>query len=124
MALTALAFVALAVRRQVPLRLTLGLACFASTLVSPYLYDYDMVLAGVGLALILPDLLLRASLPERLLLLVLAWVAGGWGMAQAISNAGLPWEDRAAQARATLAYGAAAWLILLALLARILRRPV
>lgn len=122
-ALAAMALIVLAVRRGLPARQTLALACFASALVSPYLYDYDMALAGVGAALILSDVLARTSWPERLLLLALAWVAGGWGMIHAISNAGLPWAERAAIARETLAYAAVAYLILLGLLWRILKRP-
>jgi len=122
-ALAALALVALAVRRRLPARQTLAAACFASTLVSPYLYDYDMTLAGIGLALVLADLRARASVVELVLLLVLAWVAGGWGMLHAIASSGLPWEERAANARATLAFGALAWLVLLALIARLLCRP-
>lgn len=123
-ALAAMALIVVAVRRSVPTHQTLALACFTSALVSPYLYDYDMALAGVGVALILGDVTARSSLPERLLLLALAWVAGGWGSYHAIASAELAWEDRAANARATLAYGAAAYLIALAILWRILRRPV
>lgn len=120
--LAAMGLIVLAVRRGLPAHQTLALACFASALVSPYLYDYDMALAGVGAALILSDVLARTSWPERLLLLALAWVAGGWGMIHAISNAGLPWAERAAIARETLAYAGVAYLILMALLWRILRR--
>ena len=120
--LAAMALIVLAVRRGLPSHQTLALACFASAMVSPYLYDYDMALAGVGAALILSDVLARTTVPERLLLLALAWVAGGWGMIHAISNAGLPWAERAAIARETLAYAGVAYLILMALLWRILRR--
>lgn len=121
-ALGALALVALAVRRHLPAHHTLAAACFASTLVSPYLYDYDMTIAGIGLALVLADLRARASRFELALLLALAWLAGGWGMLHAIASAGLPWEERAANARATTAFGALAWLVLLAMIARLLRR--
>mgnify|MGYP001411200703 CR=1 FL=1 len=124
MALAAMAVVLLAVRRGLPAHQTLALACFASAMVSPYLYDYDMALAGVGAALILGDIMARTSPAERLALLALAWVAGGWGILHALSNAGLPWAERAAIARETLAYAGVAYLILMALLWRILRRPV
>lgn len=115
--------IVVAVRRGLPVHRTLALACFASLLVSPYLYDYDMTILGVGLALILGDLEARTSWLERLLMLALIWVAGGWGMIHALASAGLPWEERAANARATLSYGAFAYLLVLALLARVLQRP-
>lgn len=120
--LAACAAVNWAVARGAPLRVSLALACFASALVSPYLYDYDMTITGAGLALIAADVRARASTVEQILLLALVWVAGGWGMIHALASAGLPWEERAAQARATLSFGAFAYLLLLALGGRILRR--
>lgn len=123
MALMACGAVAVAVLRGMVLRHSLALACFASALVSPYLYDYDMVITGAGIALIAGDLVARTTWPERLLLLALIWVAGGWGMIHAIASAGLDWEDRAANARATLSFGAFAYLALLVLGWRILHRP-
>ena len=74
-ALGACAVVAVAARRGVPLRQTLALACFASALVSPYLYDYDLVVIGVGLALIMGDLRARGTMVEIVLLYALLWVA-------------------------------------------------
>ncbi len=121
--LLACGLVARAVRAGLAPRQTLAMACFAAALVSPYLYDYDLVAAGVGLALIAPDLQARSTLPERLVLLALAWVAGGWGLIHALATAGLAWEDRAAAMRETPSYGAVACLLALALIARLLRRP-
>ncbi|GAB4259401.1 MAG: hypothetical protein Kow0013_02030 [Pararhodobacter sp.] len=120
-----LACVAIAVataRGQEP-RHALALACFGTALVSPYLYDYDLAIAGVGIALVLPDLARRTSGIERLLLLALFWLAGAWGAIHALPLAGLPWEERAANARATQSFGACAYLLTLALGWRILRRP-
>lgn len=122
-ALAACAAVAGAVLRRLPQRQALAVACFASALISPYLYDYDMTIVGVGFALIATDLLARSRLLERLLLLALAWVAGGWGMMHALATAGMDWADSAAVARATISFGAVAYLLLLALTARILARP-
>ena len=113
----------LAVRRGLPPNQTLALAGFTAALVSPYLYDYDMVVIGVALALIAADLRARTGILDRAVLLGLLWVAGGWGMVHALLNAGLAWQERAAIARDTLSYGAFAYLIALALIARILRRP-
>lgn len=121
--LGAMALILLAVRRGLPPNQTLALAGFTAALISPYLYDYDMVVIGVALALIAADLRARTGILDRAVLLGLLWVAGGWGMVHALLNAGLAWQERAAIARDTLSYGAFAYLIALALIARILRRP-
>jgi len=115
--------IAIAVRRGLPARQTLAMACFTSALVSPYLYDYDMVVTGIGLALIAGDIFVRSAIYERFLLLALVWVVGGWGMIHALASAGLAWEQRAANARETLSYGAFAYILVLLLVWRILRRP-
>ena len=115
--------IAVAVHRGVPVAHTLAMACFTSALISPYLYDYDMVVTGIGLALVAGDVVARTAVYERFLLLALVWVAGGWGMIHALASASLEWEDRAANARATLSYGAFAYVLVLVLLWRILRRP-
>ena len=120
--LLASAAIILAVRRGVPIHQTLAMACFTSALVSPYLYDYDMVVTGTGLALLASDIRVRTTTLDRVALLGLIWVAGGWGMIHALASAGLSWEDRAANARNTLSYGAFAYVLTLALLFRILRR--
>lgn len=120
-ALTALAATTLATLRSTPAR-ALATALFTAPLISPYVYDYDMVLTAIALALVSSDIAARTGWAERLALLAALWVAGGWAMVQAISNAGLPWEERAAIAQDTVAYGAAAYLIALAMIARILLR--
>lgn len=122
-ALAACGAVGWAVLKGLALRHTLAIACFASALVSPYLYDYDMTIVGVGFALIARELIARTSPVERVLLLLLAWVAGGWGMVHALATNGMDWADRAAVFRASVSFGAAAYLLLLALSARILARP-
>ena len=43
----------------------LGLTAIASLLVSPYAYDYDLPIMGVGLALLLPDIVRFGSASER-----------------------------------------------------------
>lgn len=121
--LVACALIAVAVRREVPVAYTLAMACFTSALVSPYLYDYDMVVTGIGLALVAGDVAQRSTTFERIVLLALIWVAGGWGMIHALASAGLDWEVRASNGRATLSYGAYAYCLVLLLLWRILRRP-
>lgn len=122
-ALGACALVVIAVRRGMPRHRTLALACFASVTISPYLYDYDMVVLGAGLALIIDDLFRRVSTHERLILCALAWLAGGWGLIHALALADLEWAARAEIVRETLSFGAYAYLLLLALVWRILQRP-
>lgn len=122
-AVLACAAVAWAARRA-PLNQALAVACFASVLVSPYAYDYDLTVPGIGLALIARDLLARSGAVERAALLALAWVAGGWGLVQAAGLAGQDWEARIAAIRALPALAAPAYLLALALVWRILRRPL
>jgi len=121
--LLACVLIILAVRRGLPQHQTLAMACFTAALVSPYLYDYDMVVIGIALALIAADLRARTGALDRVLLLGLFWVAGGLGMIHALLHAAEPWEVRAAIARETPSYGAFAYLIALVLITRILRRP-
>lgn len=118
------AAVAVAVLRRWPRHWSLAVACFASALMSPYFYDYDMAIVGVGLALIAGDLMTRSSLGEKRLLLGLAWTAGGWGLACEMVVNALDWEARTSVTQATVSVGALAYLLLLALIARILARPV
>lgn len=122
LALTACGAVALTLRKGLPLRWTLATACFASTLISPYFYDYDMVLAVVGGALVAGDVLVRTQLSERILLLALSWVAGGWGLIHALGTMGQSLDERAQGLQALVSFGAVAYLILLGLLIWILRR--
>ncbi|MFZ5667609.1 MAG: glycosyltransferase family 87 protein [Pseudomonadota bacterium] len=65
--------------RALPPRWLAASACAATVFVSPYAYDYDLCLLGVALALILPDLLARTRPWEQAALLVLCWVATGFG---------------------------------------------
>jgi hypothetical protein len=115
--------VGLAVRQGKPRHQTLALACFASVLVSPYVYDYDLTVAGIGLALIMSDLSMRASLLERGLVLGLFCVAGAWGMIHALGLAGMDWDSRATISRAMVSFGAVVYSVSLILIWRILRRP-
>lgn len=121
-AVLVLAIIAWLTMRQLPSHQVLGLSCLLSVLVSPYIYDYDLTIAGIGLALLAKDILIRASIVEKALMLLLLWVAGGWGMFHAIGLAGMPWEARAEVARSTVAYGAFAFLVVLVMISRVLSR--
>jgi hypothetical protein len=81
-ALLALGGVAVAWRRGVTGNRLLALACLATLFVSPYNYDYDLVCLAAAVALILPELLARASTGEIVLFYLLSWVGTGAGLAQ------------------------------------------
>lgn len=63
-----------------PTELRLPLALLAPFFLSPYVYDYDLPLAGLALAMILPQLLTRARGGQLLWLGLWCWLAGGWGL--------------------------------------------
>ena len=78
-ALLALGLVVLAVFRRMPLRPSLGLVAALSLCVSPYAYDYDFPIFGIGLALLLPGLRENAAERERSLIYAAAMVIGAYG---------------------------------------------
>jgi len=43
-------------QRRLPVRQALGITTIASLLISPYAFDYDLPMVGIGLALLTPDL--------------------------------------------------------------------
>ena len=59
----------------------LGLTVIASLLVSPYAYDYDLPIMGVGLTLLLPDFVRFGSKSERASLYALSFFACSFGLA-------------------------------------------
>ncbi|PVE23535.1 hypothetical protein DC522_15435 [Microvirga sp. KLBC 81] len=77
-----LAMIVYALYRGMPLRQVLGLTAIGSLLISPYAYDYDLPIYGIGLALLLPDLLRLANGSERLTLYGLSLVTGLFGLVQ------------------------------------------
>ncbi|CAO4171294.1 glycosyltransferase family 87 protein [Methylorubrum populi] len=119
MAVAALGIVVLAVRHRPP-RQVVGLATLASLFVSPYAYDYDLALYGVGLALLLPDLLAGASRGEQAALLGLGWASGVYGMVADLFQDGI--AATGALPRSTISLAGPILLILLALIWHILRR--
>jgi hypothetical protein len=72
----------LAGRRGLPLRRQLGLTAVASLLISPYAYDYDLPILGIGLALLMPDLARLATARELATLVGLTFAASVYGLAQ------------------------------------------
>ncbi|MCC8939901.1 DUF2029 domain-containing protein [Bradyrhizobium sp. Arg68] len=83
-ALAALSVVALAIYRELPARRSLGIAAIASLLTSPYAYDYDLPILGVGMALLLPDLKHLATSLERRAIFGLTFTAGFYGAFQIV----------------------------------------
>lgn len=60
----------------------LGVTAMVSVMVSPYAYDYDLPMMGIGLALLLPDLARMASPRERSVIYGLILLAGAYGLLQ------------------------------------------
>ena len=80
-AIGSLALIGVAVVCRKPLPQQLGLAVLASLLVSPYAYDYDLPILGIGLALLLPDLLAAANRREQAAVLGLGFFTSALGVA-------------------------------------------
>jgi len=81
-AVLSLLVVILAWRRGLPVRQALGLTAIASLLISPYAYDYDLPIYGIGLALLMPDILRLGSAVERALIFGLSFMTGALGFLQ------------------------------------------
>ncbi|MDZ4262032.1 MAG: glycosyltransferase family 87 protein [Pseudomonadota bacterium] len=64
-----------------------ALICALSVFISPYNYDYDLAILGIGLGFIAPDLAARASSWALAGVFVLAWLTGGIGVFVQVSNA-------------------------------------
>ncbi|MCJ2180621.1 glycosyltransferase family 87 protein [Novosphingobium album (ex Hu et al. 2023)] len=98
-ALAALGLLGWACLRGLAYRHLAALTCAASLFVSPYGYDYDLTILGVGLAFVIPDLLERCSGWEVLSLLLMSWFVCGFGLGW---SAVVPEETRAESAGVTL----------------------
>lgn len=106
--------------RKLPPRLLAAGTCAASLFVSPYNYDYDLCILGVGIAFVLPDLLQRTRPLEQLGLLALCWVGTGYGLVAAFAKD----ADAVGIGKAPLSLMAPPLLLLIALVALALRREV
>jgi len=58
----------------------LGIAVLSSLFISPYIYDYDLPIFGIAIALLMPSIIANASQPEKVILLGCSWTACGWGL--------------------------------------------
>lgn len=79
-ALAALGLLGWACLRGIAYRHLAALTCGASLFVSPYGYDYDLTILGVGLAFVIPGLLERCSGRDVLSLLLPSWFVCGFGL--------------------------------------------
>jgi hypothetical protein len=118
-ALLALTALSLSVRRRLPLRQQLGFAVFGCLLITPYAYDYDLPIFGIGLALLLPDLSRLGSWREQAAVFGLSFFTSGWGLVKTgtIDALGISREEVASVAGVTL-------LGLFVLVCRILARDL
>ncbi len=82
-ACSALAAVVWANRRLAP-RQALGVTAMASLLVSPYVYDYDLPIFAMGLALLHDDIIQFASTRERLGIYGLIAFSSGFGLVDSL----------------------------------------
>lgn len=118
-AVLAVAAVALAVARAPSHRFTLGVVAMTSVMISPYAYDYDLPIVGIGLALMLPGLATLASPRERDILYGLVLLAGAYGLLQ---SARLAAHRGDLERYTTPAVAGIALIAVLALLLRLLLR--
>jgi hypothetical protein len=68
--------------RGISAQFALGIAAMVSVMISPYAYDYDLPMLGIGLALLLPELGKMATSRERSVMYGLILLAGGYGLLQ------------------------------------------
>ncbi|WP_275199837.1 hypothetical protein [Bradyrhizobium sp. CSA207] len=115
-AVLALVAIALGIARGMPDRFTLGIAAMVSVMISPYAYDYDLPIVGIGLALLLPDLPKVTSPRERSVMYGLIMLAGAYGLLQS-TNLAADFDKQFKPAAAGVAI-----IVLLAMLLRMLWR--
>jgi Glycosyltransferase family 87 len=109
----ALLAVMLGVFRGVSGAFALGVTAIVSVMISPYAYDYDLPMVGIGLALTGRELVRIASTRERSVLYAGVLLAGAYGLLL---------STRTADQHAALAVGGFALMAMLALLIRLLLR--
>lgn len=118
----ALVAVVLAIARGPSVASALGITAMVSVMISPYAYDYDLPMVGIGLALLLPDLARMASARERSVMYGLILLAGGYGLVQSARVAAQFGQKVDPSQHFAPAVAGLAMMALLALLLRILLR--
>ncbi len=118
----ALFAVLLGVARGVSSTFALGIAAMVSVMISPYAYDYDLPMLGIGLALALPDLARMARPAERSVIYGLILLAGAYGLVQSARLAVQFGQKADPNQHFAPALGGFALIALLVLLLRLLWR--
>ncbi|WBL79702.1 DUF2029 domain-containing protein [Bradyrhizobium xenonodulans] len=118
----ALSAVLLGAARGASPAFVLGTAVVVSAMISPYAYDYDLPMLGIGLALMLPDLTRMASPRERGVIYGLILFAGAYGLLQSGRLAMQVGQKADPDQHFAPALGGFALMALLVLLLRLLRR--
>jgi hypothetical protein len=77
-----LGLIPIALYRRLPTRSILGLTAAVSVCISPYAYDYDLLIFGVGLAMLLPALYAGTSELEREMIYASPMIIGAYGSAR------------------------------------------
>ena len=114
--------IALGITRGTSPSFALGISAMASVMISPYAYDYDLPIVGIGLALLLPDLVRLASAHERSIMYALIPLAGSYGLLQSARLATQSGQNLDPDQHFVPAVAGLALMALLALLLRILLR--
>ncbi|UPK38659.1 DUF2029 domain-containing protein [Bradyrhizobium sp. 186] len=108
--------------RKMSSTFALGITAMVSVMISPYAYDYDLPMVGIGLALLLPDIAKVASARERSVIYGLILLAGAYGMLQSARLAAQFGNDADMDEKFAPAIGGFALISLLVLLLRLLWR--
>ena len=101
-----------------------GIAALASLFMSPYAFDYDLPMFGIAIAFLMSDIAMHSSNKEKLFLLLLSWIACGWGMLESfklqhiLSSPEFPPDDQ------PYAIAGISLLFLLVMILAIIRRAV
>jgi hypothetical protein len=82
-AILSIAAIMFAIRCGFASRSTLGFVVMVSVLISPYAFDYDLPVLGIGLALLLPEIVQFGSERERATIYGLIFIAEIYGLLQA-----------------------------------------
>ncbi|GGB72604.1 glycosyltransferase family 87 protein [Blastomonas aquatica] len=106
--------------RNLPPQMLAAAVCAASLFISPYNYDYDLCILGVGVAFILSDLLDRTRPLEQLGLLALFWIGSGYGLFAAF----LGERENPGVGNEPLSLMAPALLLFVVMVALVMRRGV
>jgi hypothetical protein len=118
----ALLAVLVGVARGLSSKFALGITVMISVMISPYAYDYDLPILGIGLALALPDLAGMASPRERDVTYGLILLAGAYGLLQSARLAVQFGQKTDPSQHFAPALGGFALIALLVLLLRLLWR--